>query len=137
MQLKLSNNMKFEHVEYILKQTPNLRELHICGSYNLISVNNKWELLLSVQCPKLVTSELVCTGLILDYTFDKAVDDFKQECATQFWLERNVTIIHSKTFSVYSYCSSMVQFNTKKVSFVLRHFGTPKNAFSFCFLLFF
>ena len=60
LHLKLSHDVMFEHVEYLLKQTPNLKDLFLWGWYHLLDAK-KWKLLLSVYCPKLIKLELICT----------------------------------------------------------------------------
>ncbi|CAF1128886.1 unnamed protein product [Didymodactylos carnosus] len=119
LHLKLSQDITFEHVEYLLKHTPNLKDLFLWGWYHLLDAN-KWELLLSVQCPKLIKLELICTGPIYNNNFDQASDDFEQKCKiTPFWLERNVTITDDEDFSAHDYrCDTIVRFNIKKVSLI-------------------
>ncbi len=108
----------FEHVEYILKQTPNLKDLFLWGWYHLLNAK-KLENLLSVQCPNLVKLELVCTGLIGEDNFDQAIDNFEQDCKTSaFWLERNITI-EDEDRSGHDYRADIViQFNIRKVTFI-------------------
>ncbi len=118
MHLKLSDDMIFEHVEYILKQTPNLKDLFLWGWYHLFNAK-KLENLLSMQCPNLVKLELVCTGPIWDDNFDQAIDNFEQDYKTSaFWLERNITIGDADR-SGHDYRSDItIQFNIKKVTFI-------------------
>jgi hypothetical protein len=118
MHLKLSDDMMFEHVEYILKQTPNLKDLFLWGWYHLLNAK-KLENLLSIQCPNLVKLELVCTGLIGEDNFDQAIDNFEQDYKTSaFWLERNITI-DDEDRSGHDYRSDItIQFNIKKVTFI-------------------
>jgi hypothetical protein len=73
--------MMFEHIEYILKQTPNLKDLFLWGWYHLLDAK-KWEILLSMHCSKLIKLELICTDPIYDDTFDQLSDDFEKECKT-------------------------------------------------------
>jgi hypothetical protein len=90
LELKLDNHLKFEHVEYLLAQTPNLKSLFIWGWSHLTDAKT-WELLLSKYCPKLLKLRLICTGRICDERFDDAIDHFEQECRTNsFWLKRTV-----------------------------------------------
>jgi hypothetical protein len=65
LQLKLTYDIGFEHIEYILNQTPNLKDLFLWGWYHLANAT-KWKLLLSVQYPKLIKLELKITGPIFD-----------------------------------------------------------------------
>jgi hypothetical protein len=119
LQLKLTYDIGFEHIEYILNQTPNLKDLFLWGWYHLANAN-KWKLLLSIQCPKLMKLELKLTGPIFDEDFDQALDNFEQECkTTPFWLERNVTFPDDEDWSI-SDCFSniVVRYNIEKVSFI-------------------
>jgi hypothetical protein len=118
LHLRLSDDVKFEDVEYLLKQTPNLKDLFLWGWYHLLNAK-KWESLLSVECPKLLKLEFICTGPIGDDDFDQAIDDFEQECnAIPFWLERNVKIT-DEDYSGHDYRFDIaVRFNIKEVSFI-------------------
>ena len=53
LQVKLTYDIGFEHIEYILNHTSNLKDLFLWGWYHLVNAK-KWKLLLSVQCPKLI-----------------------------------------------------------------------------------
>jgi hypothetical protein len=119
MHLKLSDDITFEHVEYLLKLTPNLKDLFLRGWYHLLNAK-KWELLLSTLCPKLLKLELICIGPIGNDDFDQAADDFDQECkTTPFWLQRNVKFIDDEDFTGHDYREGVaVRFNIKKVSFI-------------------
>ncbi|CAF3698267.1 unnamed protein product [Rotaria sp. Silwood1] len=120
LHVKLSDDITFEHVEYLLKQTSNLKKLFMWGWYHLLDAK-KWESLLSIYCMKLINFQLICTGPIFDDNFDQAIDDFQQICqATSFWFERNVTISDDEDFSAHDYRTDVnVQFNIKnKVSLI-------------------
>ncbi|CAF1145961.1 unnamed protein product [Rotaria sp. Silwood1] len=92
LKVQLSRDFMFEHVEYLLQQTPNLEELILSGWYHLLDAK-KWELLLSTQCPKLIKFELICLGDVYDNSFKKAADNFEQEYnITLFWLKRNTIV---------------------------------------------
>jgi hypothetical protein len=118
MQLKLSDDMMFEHVEYILKQAPNLKDLFLWGWYHLLNAK-KLENLLLVQCPNLVKLELVCTGFSWDDNLDQAVDNFEQDRKTSaFWLERNITIDDEDRSDQFYRDDITIQFNIKKVTFI-------------------
>jgi len=97
LNLQLSNDIMFEHVEYLLQQTPNLKEVVLSGLYHVPNAK-KWELLLSIQCPKLIKFELLCLGGVYDDSFYQAIDDFEQECSiTLYWLKRNtITDRHTR-----------------------------------------
>jgi len=119
MKLILLDNMMFEHVEYILRQTPNLKNLFLWGWCHLLNAK-RWELLLSTQCPRLIRLELICTGLIGDDDFDDKIDNFQEECGrTPFWSERNFTITDDEDRSGHDYrYDAVVRFNIKKVNFI-------------------
>jgi hypothetical protein len=114
LHLKLSDKITFECIEYLLKHAPNLKDLFLWGWYHLLNAR-KWELLLSMYCPKLIKFELICTGRIGDHDFDQAIHDFEQEYQTiSFWLERNVTIT-DEVLSGHNYrYEAVVRFNIKK-----------------------
>ena len=57
----LSDDITLEHVEYLLKHTPNVNDLFVWGWYHLLDAK-RWTLLLSRQCPKLKKFELICNG---------------------------------------------------------------------------
>jgi len=115
MRLTLSDDITFEHVEYLLKLTPNLKDLFLWGWYHLLNAK-KWELLLSTLCPKLLKLELICIGRIGDRGFNRAAYDFDQECkTTPFWLQRNVKFIDDEDFTGHDYREGVaVRFNIKK-----------------------
>ncbi|CAF1403879.1 unnamed protein product, partial [Rotaria sordida] len=117
LHVKLSDDITFERVEYLLKQTPNFKKLFIWGWYHLLHAK-KWESLLSIYCTKLINFQLICTGHIFDDDFDQAIDDFQQICqVTSFWFERNVTISDDEDFSGHDYRNDVsVQFNIKNKS---------------------
>ena len=119
LHLHLSEDMTFEHVEYLLKHTPNSQDLFVWSWYHLLSAK-KWEMILSVQCPKLLKLALICTGSIEDDYFRQTSDAFQQECATiPFWFERNVTITNDEVFSAHDYRSdTIIRFNIKQVNFI-------------------
>jgi hypothetical protein len=100
LNLQLSDDIMFEHIEYLLQQTPNLKELVLSGWYHVPNAK-KWELLLSIQCPKLIKFELLCLGSVYDDSFYQAIDNFEQECnITLFWLKRNtITEKNGRFFS--------------------------------------
>ncbi|CAF1383756.1 unnamed protein product [Adineta ricciae] len=113
--LKLSDEITFEHVEYILKQVPHLKDLFLWGWKHLLDAK-RWETLLSIQCSKISKFELTCTGPVCDDDFDDAIDSFQEECAiTPFWIERNVIIIDDEDRSGHDYRSDVIiQFNIEK-----------------------
>ncbi|CAF1018443.1 unnamed protein product [Adineta steineri] len=82
-----------EHVEYILKHTPNLTDLFLWGSWHLLDAK-KWESLLSTYCPKLLKFKFSYAGYTFwDDDFIEAAHNLRQDFATRrFWIERNVTI---------------------------------------------
>lgn len=116
--VKLTDDITFEHVEYLLKHTPNVKDLFVWGWYHLLNAK-RWELLLSMQCPKLIKFEFICTGPAYNDDFDQAIDGFEEECkTTPFWLERNVTMTDEDR-SGHDYRSDVtIQFHVKKVSFM-------------------
>ncbi|CAF1343541.1 unnamed protein product [Rotaria sordida] len=88
----LSNDIMLEHVEYLLKHTPNLKDLFVWGWYHLLDAK-RWKSLLSMQCPKLKKFELICSGPTDDNDFDQAIEDFERKCKkTPFWRQRNVSV---------------------------------------------
>ena len=89
LNLRLSNVAMFEQIEYLLQQTPNLKELVLSGWYHTPNAK-KWELLLSIQCPKLIKFDLSCWGGAYDAVFYDAIEDFVEECnITMYWLTRH------------------------------------------------
>ncbi|CAF1018497.1 unnamed protein product [Adineta steineri] len=116
LHLKLSDDIMFEHVEYILKHTPNLTVLFLWGWWHLLDAK-KWEALLSTYCPKLLKLDLICTANVYDDDFGDAEDNFEQDCATiRFWIERNVRIIYEEDFSAHDYRDDIVvRFNIQKM----------------------
>lgn len=112
--VKLGDDITFEHVEYLLKHTLNVKDLFVWGWDHLLNAK-RWELLLSMQCSKLIKLELICTGHIYDDDFDQAIDHFEKECkTTPFWIERNVTITDEDR-SGHDYRSDItIRFNIKK-----------------------
>ncbi|CAF3662063.1 unnamed protein product [Rotaria sordida] len=117
MNLKLSDDITFEHVEYLLKHTQNLKKLFMWGWYHLFDAM-KWEFLLSMYCSKLIKFHLICSGPIWSDEFDQIIDNFQQIYPTRlFWIERNITISDDDV-SGHDYRSDIaVEFNIKnKVS---------------------
>ena len=114
LELTLDDNLKFEHVEYLLRQTPNLKSLFVWGWSHLNNAK-KWELVLSKYCPQLLKFELICTGYIRDEVFNDAIDHFIQECRTNpFWLERN-TMANDAERSTQEYCFDLtVRFDIRR-----------------------
>ncbi|CAF2567606.1 unnamed protein product [Rotaria sp. Silwood2] len=114
LHIKLSDDITFEYIEYLLKQTPNLKKLFVWSWHHLLHAK-KWESLLSIYCTKLINFQLICTGPIYDDNFNQAIDDFQQIChATSFWFERDVTISDNEDLSAHDYCADVsVQFNIK------------------------
>ena len=119
LELKLNDHLKFEHVEYLLAQTPNLKSLFLWGWSHLTDAK-KWELLLSKYCPQLMKLELICTGYVCDEIFDDAIDHFEHECRTNpFWLERK-TATDDRDRSGHDYRTDLtVQFDIRKKWIVL------------------
>jgi hypothetical protein len=112
LHFKVLDNTTFDDVEYVLKMTPNLKDLFLWSWYYLLNAE-KWEMLLSVRCPKLFKLELICLGEIGDRNFYQT---------RPFWIERNVAVTHEH-FSHIDYHSDIVtQFNIKKVSFLQEEF---------------
>ncbi|CAF1619461.1 unnamed protein product [Rotaria sordida] len=117
LDLILSDDITFEHIQYILKHTPYLKRLILCSWFHLLDAK-KWELLLSVQCSKLLEFELVCNGDDDDNDYGKAGHDFEEECrATTFWIERNA-IISYEFYSNDDFYYTIVKFNIGKVSYL-------------------
>ncbi|CAF1297354.1 unnamed protein product [Rotaria magnacalcarata] len=115
LHMKLSDDIKFEHVEYLLKHASNLKKLFIWGWYHLLDAM-KWEIILSTCCQKLIRFHLICTGPTFNHNFDQTCDDFEKICPTRrFWLERNVTISFDEDVSAHDYNSDVVvRFNIEK-----------------------
>jgi hypothetical protein len=115
LDLSLAVDMTFEHIEYVLKHTPNLTKLIICNNYHLLDAK-KWEVLLSVRCLRLVEFELICHGDDHDDDYDKAGSDFEKECqATTFWMERNSVVVY-EGYSDDDFHYTKVKFHIEKVS---------------------
>ena len=92
LNLQLSNATMFEQIKYLLHQTPNLKELVLWGWYQTPNAK-KWEVLLSIQCPKLMKIDLSCFGGAYDADFHQAIYDFAEECnITLYWLTRHTII---------------------------------------------
>ncbi|CAF1484315.1 unnamed protein product [Rotaria sordida] len=120
LHVKLSDDITFQRVESLLKQTPNVKKLFIWGWYPLLHAK-KWESLLPIYCTKLINFQLICTGYIFYGNFGQAIDDFQQICqVTSFWFERNATISYDEYCLGHRYCTDVnVQFNIKsKVSLI-------------------
>ena len=100
--LKLCRECTFDHMEYLLGQTSNLKSLHRCGWSHLTDAK-KWQLLLSKCCPQLMKLELICTGYLCDEIFNDDVHLFEQESQpNSVWLERNAGIdVRERTGEVY------------------------------------
>ncbi|CAF1112798.1 unnamed protein product [Adineta steineri] len=115
LHLKLSNEIMLGHVEYILKHTPNIKDLFLWGWCHLLDAK-KWESLLLIYCPKLLKLEFLYTGSDRDDDFVKAVRTFRQDCATiRFWIERNVTIADDKVYHWDEHLDCIiVKFNIQK-----------------------
>ena len=114
LELTLDDNLKFEHVEYLLGQKPNLKSLFVWGWSHLNNAK-KWELVLPKYCPQLLKLELICTGYNRDDVFYDAIEDFDQECRTNpFWLERNATA-DDRVRSTQEYCCDLtVRFDIRR-----------------------
>ena len=114
--LKLDNDLTFEHVEYLLGQTPNLKSLFLWGWSHLTDAK-KWELLLSKYCPQLMKLELICAGYICDEIFYDAANRFEHECRTNpFWLQRK-TATDDSDRSGHDYRTDFtVQFDIRKMN---------------------
>ncbi|CAF1452291.1 unnamed protein product [Adineta steineri] len=94
LDLSVPADMTFEHIEYILKHTPNLKKLIITNDWHLLDAK-KWESLLSVRCLRLLEFELTCNGADNDTDYEEAGYDFEAECKmTTFWMERNSVVMH-------------------------------------------
>ncbi|CAF1377166.1 unnamed protein product [Adineta steineri] len=117
--LVLSDDITFEHIEYILKHTPNIKDLTFSISVDLLDAK-KWEFLLSVYCPKLLKFVLSCNGPTDDYDFEEASNDFEEECkATTFWTVRGTTVTYGIYPGRHSFANIEVEFNIEKVSYSL------------------
>ena len=110
LKVKLDDNLKFQHVECLLGQTPNLKGLFLWGWSHLIDAQ-KWQLILSKHCPRLTKFELNSTGKVLK----NVVRRFERERWTNsFWLERNtVTVFHPDSIDDV-FTDFMVQFDARK-----------------------
>ncbi|CAF3999820.1 unnamed protein product [Adineta steineri] len=117
LHLKLLNDIMFEDIEYILKHTPNIKDLFLSGWWHFLDAK-KWESLLSIYCPKLLKLEFSYTGSDDDDDFVKAVRTFHQDCATiRFWIERNVTIMDDEVCDWDQYLDCIVvKFNIQKMN---------------------
>jgi hypothetical protein len=116
MHLNLADHIYFEHIEYLLKYTPNLKDLSLWSwQYHLLD-ENKWKLLLSIQYPQLIKFELGCTGYDDDDDFEKISKKFEKKCLRKtFWIERN-TVVSYQAFSDNDFHDIIIRFNIKKVS---------------------
>ncbi|CAF0927527.1 unnamed protein product [Adineta steineri] len=114
LDLVLSVDITFEHIEYILKHTPNLKRLILsCYWFPLLDAK-KWELLLSTQCPSLVEFELGCNGDDDDNAYEKAGRVFDKRCKTRtFWKKRNAIVI-TTAYAEDDYYYTTVVFNLEK-----------------------
>lgn len=118
MDLILSVDITFEHIEYILKHTPNLKRLILSSYWFPLLDAKKWELLLSVQYARLVEFEFACNGDDDDNAYEKAGRVFKKKCKTRtFWKERNARVI-TTAFSEDDYYYTTIVFNLEKVSYL-------------------
>ena len=118
MHLNLVDHINFEHIEYLLKHTPNLKDLFLWSNrYHLLNAN-KWESLLSLQCPKWIKFELRCVGYDDDNNYERISKHFEKIYVKKpFWLERN-TILYYEAFSDDDYYHTVIKFNIKKVNFI-------------------
>ena len=114
LKLKLDDSLTFEHVEYLLGQTPNLKSLFLWG-WSHLTDPKKWQWVLLKYCPQLLKLELICTGHIYDEIFYNAGNHFEQECRTNpFWLRRK-TATNDSDRSSRDYCADFtVQFDIRK-----------------------
>ena len=51
--IKTYDGMQMDHVEFLLKQTPHLKDLYLWGWWHLLDAK-KWQLLLSTYCPSVI-----------------------------------------------------------------------------------
>ncbi|CAF4151805.1 unnamed protein product, partial [Rotaria sordida] len=108
---ELSCNNKFCTQQTMTVEIPLMFE---CKNWFHLLDAKKWELLLSVQCSKLLEFELVCNGDDDDNDYGKAGHDFEEECrATTFWIERNA-IISYEFYSNDDFYYTIVKFNIGK-----------------------
>ncbi|CAF4008494.1 unnamed protein product [Adineta steineri] len=117
LDLVLTKDITFEHIEYILKHTPNVKDLTFNSFVHLLDAE-KWALLLSVYCPKLLKFVLSCDGPIIDDDFEDAYYYSKAKCErTTFWIVRETIV----TYGIYQEsraCANIeVEFNIEKLSF--------------------
>ena len=113
--LKLDNDLTFEHVEYLLGQTPNLKSLFLWG-WSHLADPKKWQWVLSKYCPQLLKLELICTGHIYDEIFYNAGNRFEHECGTNpFWLRRKTATDDSDRSSRDYRADFTVQFDIRKM----------------------
>ena len=115
LELKLDKELTFEHVEYLLTRTPNLKSLFLWGWCHLTDAN-KWEALLATHCPKLVKLDLICTSDVCEEIFDEAMEHFQDECrASSYWQQRKVTVTDEKDRSGHDYRTDLsVEFDLRK-----------------------
>ncbi len=116
MHLNLADHIHFEHIEYLLKYTPNLKDLSLWSwQYHLLD-EKKWRLLLSIQYPQLIKFQLGCTGYDNDDYFEKISKKFEKKCSRKpFWIERN-TVVSYQGLSDDDCYDIIIRFNIKKVS---------------------
>ena len=95
LNLKLVDGMRFEQVEFIVQQTPNLKKMYFQVKYNLLYAK-RWELLLSKYCPKVTNFDLSCTGSVYNDILQDELYDFQRECqSSSFWIERKASVTGS------------------------------------------
>ncbi|UJR07280.1 hypothetical protein I4U23_011568 [Adineta vaga] len=99
LHLRLSPQMSFKHIKYILRQTPHLRYLVLFGQKYLLKAK-RWENLLSLYCPYLVKFKFICANFIYDEDyrcdFNRLIDNFEEQSETPYWMERNFTTSYFK-----------------------------------------
>jgi hypothetical protein len=119
MHLNLADHIHFEHIEYLLKYTPNLKDLSLWSWQNHLLDEKKWRLLLSIQYPQLIKFRLGCTGYDDDNYFEEISTKFEKKCSRKpFWIERNTEVLY-QAFSDNDFYDIMIRFNIKKVSLIL------------------
>lgn len=120
MNLNVGDYVYFKHIVFLLKNTPNLKDLSLKIYYYYLLDGKEWETILSSQCPKLIKFNLRCVGYDDDTDYAQTAEDFNKRCnKNSFWLERNTVYSEEAFGNEPDHYHVVIQFNIKKVCFPL------------------
>jgi Fe-S-cluster containining protein len=117
--LYLTDHIYFEHIQYLLKHAPNLKDLCLSSDQYYLLNAKKWQSLITSRCMKLIKFQLRCRGYDDDTQYERISKHFENICRKKsFWIKRN-TVVSSESFGDEDFYYITIQFNTKRKLIVL------------------